>query len=139
VCLAAHAVSGIHADDLGAVYFRGLVLSNLRCHIVVGLVLGVALATGETIAWHGEIANNICQYLKNKFQLYACQLTKPLISKRFPQSHAMKKSCGQRQLPTHGTTKPPRNQTFKRLVIPYKVGDEGKRREKQKQREEPKA
>jgi hypothetical protein len=50
----------------------------------------------------------------------------------------MKKSCGQRQLPTTKTTKPPRNQAFKRLVIPYKVkegskqgrGSKGKKHQK---------
>ncbi len=97
---------------------------------VVGLVLGVALATGETIAQRTKIASKICQYLKNKFQLYACQPTKPLKFKRFPQSQARGKSHGQRQLSTHETSKPPRCQTSKRPVIPYKV-KEGSKVERQ--------
>jgi len=40
-----------------------------------------------------------------------------------------------RKLSAHETSETPRNQTFKRQDIPYKVGDEGKRREKQKQRD----
>jgi hypothetical protein len=48
----------------------------------------------------------------------------------------MKKSCGQRQLPTHGTTKPPRNQASERLVIPYKVKEGSKARKEEEEARE---
>jgi hypothetical protein len=43
----------------------------------------------------------------------------------------MKKSCGQRQLSARGTTKPPRCQASKRLVIPYKVKEGSKARKEE--------
>jgi hypothetical protein len=64
-------------------------------------------------------ANNLKIYFNNSSK-YACQLTRPLKFKRFPQSQARKKSHGQRQLSSTRTTKPPRNQASKRPVIPFK-------------------
>jgi hypothetical protein len=66
-------------------------------------------------------ANNLKIYFNNSSE-YACQPTKPLKFKRFPQSQARGKSQGQRQLSAHGTTKPPRNQASEPLELPYKVG-----------------
>jgi hypothetical protein len=47
----------------------------------------------------------------------------------------MNKSQGQRQLSTHETSKPPRNQAIASLVIPYKVKEGSKARKEEEAKE----
>jgi hypothetical protein len=79
-------------------------------------------------------ANNLKIYFNNSSK-YACQLTKPLKFKRFPQSQARNKSHGQRQLSTHETSETLGSQAPKRPVIPYRVKEGSKARKEEEARE----
>ncbi len=64
-------------------------------------------------------ANNLKIYFNNS-EKYAWPPAKPFKTRHSPQSQAREKSCGQRQLSSTRTTKPPRCQSSEPLVIPIK-------------------